>query len=133
VVSINTRNRIVFLPLFCVQTTCLSPFLNLTLSTGLKQKYFPATTTTTQQDNKMAEEARAISASHQAWIIETLKASDGGACTYEKLVEVGEEKHCDTVGAMLKIMKTRKAIKFEQIFLMYPMHKAEIVSTCHVI
>jgi hypothetical protein len=62
---------------------------------------------------------------HQKWIVDTLK-EDGGSCTYERLVEVGEEKHCDTVGAMLKILKNRKVIGYEQIFLMYPMHKVSL-------
>ena len=61
------------------------------------------------------------------WIIELLKES-GGSCTYEKIVEVGEEKHCDTVGAMLKILKNRKVISYTQIFLMYPMHRDEVVT-----
>ena len=39
------------------------------------------------------------------WIIDTLRES-GGSCDYEKLVEVGEEHHCDTVGAMLKVCHT---------------------------
>ncbi|KNC49030.1 uncharacterized protein AMSG_04774 [Thecamonas trahens ATCC 50062] len=75
----------------------------------------------------MAAEAKALSAGHQKWMIETLRES-GGSCTYEKLVEVGEEKHCDTVGAQLKILKKRGVINFEQMFLMYPMHKDEIVT-----
>ena len=52
----------------------------------------------------------------------------GGKCTYEDMVEKGEEKHCDTVGAMLKILKNRKAISYKQMFLMYPMHKDEEVT-----
>ena len=50
-----------------------------------------------------AAEATAISRKHQEWIVETLKNSPNMECSYEKLVEVGEEKHCDTVGAMLKV------------------------------
>ena len=73
-----------------------------------------------------AEKAAAHSKAHQKWILDTLKES-GGECTYEKLVEVGEEHQCDTVGAMLKILKNRKLIHFKQMFLMYPMHKDEIV------
>lgn len=49
----------------------------------------------------MADESKAMSQAHQKWILDTLNA-EGGSCTYEKLVEVGETKHCDTVGAMLK-------------------------------
>ena len=74
----------------------------------------------------MASEAKELSQAHQQWIIDTLKQSDG-SCTYEKLVEVGEEHHCDTVGAMLKILKQLKVISYSPIFLMYPMHKDEIV------
>ena len=43
-------------------------------------------------------------------------------------VEVGEEHHCDTTGAMLKILKNRKTIDFPGMFLMWPMHKDAIVS-----
>lgn len=75
----------------------------------------------------MADEAKALSRMHQAWIVETLR-NEGGKCTYEKLVEVGEEKQCDTVGAQLKILKNRKVIGYEQVFLMYPMHKEEVVT-----
>ena len=74
----------------------------------------------------MADEASAISAAHMKWIIATLNES-GGECSYEKLVEVGEEQQCDTVGAMLKILKNRKVITFDGMFLMYPMHKDTIV------
>mmetsp|Transcript_5843 Transcript_5843/g.11049 ORF Transcript_5843/g.11049 Transcript_5843/m.11049 type:complete len:87 (-) Transcript_5843:121-381(-) len=75
----------------------------------------------------MADEAKKHSIEHMKWIIATLK-EEGKSCTYEKLVEVGETKQCDTVGAMLKILKKRKVINFKGIFLMYPMHKAEIVT-----
>ena len=73
-----------------------------------------------------AEEAAKHSAAHQEWILKTL-AENGGACSYAKLVEVGEEHQCDTVGAMLKILKNRKQIRFKPMFLMYPMHKDEVV------
>ena len=74
-----------------------------------------------------AQQAAEHSKAHQKWILDTL-ATSGGTCTYEKLVEVGEEHQCDTVGAMLKILKNRKAITYKQMFLMYPMHKDEVVS-----
>lgn len=74
-----------------------------------------------------AEKAAAHSKAHQKWILDTLQANNG-KCSYEKLVEVGEEHQCDTVGAMLKILKNRKLIHFKQMFLMYPMHKDEIVT-----
>jgi len=74
-----------------------------------------------------AAEAKATSVAHQKWILELLKAN-GGSCSYELIVEEGEKHHCDTVGAMLKILKNRKAIKFDQMFLMYPMHKDEVVT-----
>ena len=41
---------------------------------------------------------------------------------------IGEKHHCDTVGALLKILKKRKVIKYNQMFLMYPMHKDEVVT-----
>jgi len=75
----------------------------------------------------MADEAKQISMTHQKWIVELLNA-EGGSCNYERLVMVGEEHHCDTVGAMLKILKNRKVIHFDLMFLMYPMNKDEIVS-----
>eukprot|EP00465_Bigelowiella_longifila_P007617 CAMPEP_0185264028 /NCGR_PEP_ID=MMETSP1359-20130426/17051_1 /TAXON_ID=552665 /ORGANISM="Bigelowiella longifila, Strain CCMP242" /LENGTH=90 /DNA_ID=CAMNT_0027851983 /DNA_START=18 /DNA_END=290 /DNA_ORIENTATION=- len=74
-----------------------------------------------------AKEAKQLSQKHQKWIIDTLK-EEKGSCKYDKLVEVGEEHHCDTVGAMLKILKKKKVIKFKPIFLMYPMHKEEVVT-----
>lgn len=74
-----------------------------------------------------ADDAAATSKAHKRWIVETLK-EHGGACSYELIVEVGETKHCDTVGAMLKFLKNGKVIKFNQIFLMYPMHKDEIIT-----
>merc|ERR1711892_22464 len=74
----------------------------------------------------MAEEARRMSRDHQKWMLDMLKANNN-QCTYEAIVEMGEEKHCDTVGAMLKLLKDRKAIKYNQVFLMYPMHKDGII------
>mmetsp|Transcript_82400 Transcript_82400/g.176477 ORF Transcript_82400/g.176477 Transcript_82400/m.176477 type:complete len:83 (-) Transcript_82400:306-554(-) len=74
-----------------------------------------------------AEKAAAISAAHKEWILQTL-ADEGGSCKYQKIVEVGETKACDTVGAMLKLLKKEKKITFQQQFLMYPMHKDEVVS-----
>lgn len=47
---------------------------------------------------------------------------------YEDLVVEGETHHCDTLGAMLKMLKKAKVITFNQMFLMYPMHKEEIVT-----
>ena len=43
-------------------------------------------------------------------------------------MEEGEKHHCDTLGAMLKSLKNKKVIEFNQMFLMYPMHKDEIVT-----
>lgn len=74
-----------------------------------------------------AAEALEISHGHQKMIIECLKAQ-GGSCSYEVLVEEGEKHHCDTLGAMLKSLKNKKVIEFNQMFLMYPMHKDEIVT-----
>jgi hypothetical protein len=67
----------------------------------------------------MAAEAAAMSAKHMAWMVETLRAH-GGKCTYGDLVAVGETHHCDTVGALLKILKNRKRITFKGQFLMFP-------------
>ena len=64
---------------------------------------------------------------HQRWMIDTLK-EHGGSASYEVIVEVGETKHCDTVGAMLKILKNKKVIDFKGQFLMYPMHKDEVIT-----
>jgi len=73
----------------------------------------------------MAEEAKELSRRHQMWILETLKAAPEMTLTYEELVQVGETHHCDTLGALLKILKNRKVITYKEQFLMYPMHKAE--------
>jgi hypothetical protein len=39
--------------------------------------------------------------------------------SYEKTLD---DKHCDTLGAMLKLLKKMKAIHFDGMFLMYDMH-----------
>mmetsp|Transcript_23176 Transcript_23176/g.32385 ORF Transcript_23176/g.32385 Transcript_23176/m.32385 type:complete len:91 (-) Transcript_23176:297-569(-) len=72
-------------------------------------------------------EAQKLSKMHQKWIVDTLKEHKN-KCSYEELVEVGEKHQCDTVGAMLKILKKRKVISYKQAFLMYPMHKAEEIT-----
>jgi hypothetical protein len=76
----------------------------------------------------MADEAKQFSIQHQTWIVAALRAAPGNAMSYEALVQVGEEHHCDTLGAMLKVLKNRKAIGFAQQFLMYPMHKDEVIT-----
>ena len=52
-----------------------------------------------------ASEASAILKIHKVWMVELLK-ENSGSCSYEAMVAKGEEKHCDTVGAMLKILKS---------------------------
>ena len=47
---------------------------------------------------------------------------------YVCTVTVGEEHQCDTVGAMLKILKNAKKIKYDRPFLMYPHHKNDLIS-----
>jgi hypothetical protein len=76
----------------------------------------------------MADEAKAHSIAHQQWILEALRGAEGGSLSYDALVRIGEEKHCDTLGAMLKVLKNRKAIGYKEQFLMYPMHKDEIIT-----
>eukprot|EP00971_Amphidinium_carterae_P277522 5507984-Amphidinium_carterae.1 len=46
-----------------------------------------------------------------------------GVVKYGAMVEEGEKHACDTVGAMLKILKSRKVIDYKGVFLMFPMHK----------
>ncbi|XXQ34373.1 Uncharacterized protein PBTT_06546 [Plasmodiophora brassicae] len=75
----------------------------------------------------MADEAKAISQRHQKWIVDLLR-DKGGSCSYEDVVVAGEAHHCDTVGAMLKILKSHKVIDYKQPFLMYPMHKADTIT-----
>ena len=79
-----------------------------------------------KKEFKMAAEAAELSKLHQAWMVETLKAK-GGNCTYEDIVHVGEEKQCDTVGAMLRVLKKKKVIAFEGEFLMFPDDKATVI------
>ena len=55
-------------------------------------------------------------------IIDTLKAN-GNKCTYEKLFEVAEEKHCDVLAAALKSLQKAKAVKYEGMMLLMPMNK----------
>ena len=74
----------------------------------------------------MSDEAKKISVEHQKWMIQILK-DHNGQCIYEDIVLEGERRHCDTVGALLKILKGKKAIDYSQMFLMYPMHKNEVI------
>ena len=60
------------------------------------------------------------------WMLQLLKDKDG-KCTYEEIVQMGEEKACDTVGAMLKILKNAKKIRYDRPFLMYPHHKNDMI------
>lgn len=73
------------------------------------------------------EEARAASKAHKKWMIEFLQAN-GGKTTSGDMYEKGEEHHCDTTGAMLKLLKKDKVITFKPMFLMHPMHNAEEIS-----
>mmetsp|Transcript_76404 Transcript_76404/g.181729 ORF Transcript_76404/g.181729 Transcript_76404/m.181729 type:complete len:88 (+) Transcript_76404:136-399(+) len=72
----------------------------------------------------MAEEARATSQKHQKWMLDLLK-ENSGVVKYGALVEEGEKHACDTVGAMLKVLKSKKVIDYKGAFLMFPMHKDE--------
>ena len=44
------------------------------------------------------------------------------------IVEEGEKHHCDTLAAMLKLLKKDKVLAYKQMFLMFPMHKDEEVT-----
>lgn len=68
----------------------------------------------------MADEAKAISLGHKKWIMEFMKAQPGEkpSCSYAALVEEGEKHHCDTLGAMLKLLKKDKVLSYKQMFLM---------------
>ena len=66
----------------------------------------------------MADEAKAISLGHKKWIMEFMKALPEGKCTYEDLVQEGEKHHCDTLGAMLKLLKRDKVLGYKPMFLM---------------
>jgi hypothetical protein len=83
-------------------------------------------------DHWMADEAKQFSIAHQTWIVAALREAPNNALSYDALVKFGEEHQCDTLGAMLKILKSRKAITYAQAFLMYPMHKDEIVTLIDV-
>ena len=47
---------------------------------------------------------------------------------HPRIKTVGEEHECDTVGAMLKILKSKKKIQYDRAFLMYPHNKNDIIS-----
>ena len=66
----------------------------------------------------MADEAKAISLGHKKWIMDFMKALPEGKCTYEDLVQEGEKHHCDTLGAMLKLLKRDKVLGYKPMFLM---------------
>lgn len=70
----------------------------------------------------MADEAKRMSKQHQKWMLDFLK-ENSGVVKYGTLVEEGEKHACDTVGAMLKILKSKNVIDYEGAFLMFPMHK----------
>ena len=46
---------------------------------------------------------------------------------YHIITSVGETHECDTVGAMLKILKKKKKIQYDRPFLMYPHHKNDVI------
>ena len=67
---------------------------------------------------------------------ETRKAGSGKETTYTQdnsrhmryeYAETADNKHCDTLGAMLKMLKKDKAIHFDGMFLMYDMHWPVII------
>ena len=76
----------------------------------------------------MADEAKAISRAHKVWIMAFTKEQPELQCKYDDVVQEGEKHHCDTLGAMLKLMKRDKVLAYDQQFLMYPMHKDEIIT-----
>ena len=39
-----------------------------------------------------------------------------------------DDKHCDTLGAMLKLLKKEKALHFDGMFLMYDMHWPAVIT-----
>eukprot|EP00495_Collosphaeridae_sp_1-RS-2012_P001889 TRINITY_DN1722_c0_g1_i1.p1 TRINITY_DN1722_c0_g1~~TRINITY_DN1722_c0_g1_i1.p1 ORF type:complete len:101 (+),score=28.43 TRINITY_DN1722_c0_g1_i1:120-422(+) len=79
------------------------------------------------KSQKKRSSAELIMNKHKNMIIDCLR-DNGGKCTYEVLVKEGEKHHCDTLGAMVKSLKKKKVLHFDKIFLMYPMHKDDIVT-----
>ena len=66
-----------------------------------------------------AADAKKISQAHKKWIIALLKEQGPDneyTCSYDAIVQKGEEMHCDTVGAMLKLLKKAKVVDFEKMF-----------------
>lgn len=76
----------------------------------------------------MADEAKAMSLAHKRWILEFMKQQPDMKCSYDTIVQEGEKHHCDTLAAMLKLLKRDKVLAYKQMFLMYPMHKDEEVT-----
>mmetsp|Transcript_19189 Transcript_19189/g.49922 ORF Transcript_19189/g.49922 Transcript_19189/m.49922 type:complete len:86 (+) Transcript_19189:158-415(+) len=76
----------------------------------------------------MADEAKAASLAHKRWILEFMKTQPDLKCSYDAIVKEGEKHHCDTLAAMLKLLKRDKVLAYKQMFLMYPMHKDEEVT-----
>lgn len=65
----------------------------------------------------MAAEAKEISRKHKKWILQLLKDNDGEV-TCKVMFQHGEQHHCDSLGALLRVLKAKdKAIDFEGIFL----------------
>ena len=66
----------------------------------------------------MADEAKQHSLGHKKWIMEFMKTRPDLKCSYDDLVQEGEKHHCDTLGAMLKLLKKEKVLGYKQMFLM---------------
>eukprot|EP00419_Tripos_fusus_P089142 CAMPEP_0172865334 /NCGR_PEP_ID=MMETSP1075-20121228/81351_1 /TAXON_ID=2916 /ORGANISM="Ceratium fusus, Strain PA161109" /LENGTH=90 /DNA_ID=CAMNT_0013714357 /DNA_START=12 /DNA_END=284 /DNA_ORIENTATION=+ len=75
----------------------------------------------------MAEEAAETSKRLQGYMVDFLKVNNG-SCSYGALVEEMEKHACDTVGAQLKILKKRGVLTFNGQFLMFPVHKDEVIT-----
>eukprot|EP01043_Picozoa_sp_COSAG02_P050047 COSAG02_NODE_5095_length_4636_cov_17.414371_1_plen_438_part_10 len=60
-------------------------------------------------------------------ILATL-ARHGGSCTFEQIMEVAEEHHCDVAGAALTSLKRAKKVDFEGMMLLLPRDAAVVVT-----
>ena len=60
-------------------------------------------------------------------ILATL-AKHGGSCTFEQIMEVAEEHHCDVAGAALTSLKRAKKVDFAGMMLLLPRDAAVVVT-----
>eukprot|EP01048_Picozoa_sp_COSAG05_P007210 COSAG05_NODE_503_length_9211_cov_44.051361_1_plen_268_part_00 len=86
----------------------------------------PAPANDTSEDNPEAVQAMMDLAKNEI-ILATLNAH-GGSCTFQEIMGVAEEKHCDVASAALLSLKRDKKLSYDGMMLLLPPH-ADVVIT----